>query len=108
MSTVLVTAGAIEYRGVQITETTGKDISGDTCAVALVPWGSTPVPGDFVSPDDIGHPSPSVVQLKMLISATTQSKGVTVAPGSTYSLWGKITDSPEVEPLKSPEQITIA
>lgn len=93
---VLVTAGAVKYVGGTITEVTGKDISGATYVMSL---GGKDYPGATWVPADVSQQGPTVATrtVKLKVSATLPA-GITV-PG-TYWVWCKITDAPEVEPLR--------
>jgi hypothetical protein len=88
---IYVTAGAQQYVGGTVTETTGKDISADTCMIGLSGSQNVP-PTTWVAPsvNTAGSTVASRV-LKLLITSTT-------TPG-TYYCWAQITDSPEVAPL---------
>lgn len=94
MATIYVSAGATEYAEILVTETTGKDISADAAVVALVPFGQTPLSTDFGPADTKTNPTTSSVLLGLLVDNT-------VTPGN-YSLWARLTDSPEIVPLKGP------
>lgn len=91
--TVRVTAGDQVYVGGTITETTGKDISGDTIVLALLPLGSKPDETTTgTAPDVDENPAPAQRVVKKLITDD-------VEPG-TYQLWARITDTPEREWLR--------
>lgn len=90
---VYVTGGASARRWVQITELNGLDISGDTVKVALLPLDQDPTTSDGVTPSATAHPSPDVFRAAITVDNT-------FAPG-VYRLFGKITDSPEVEWLEA-------
>jgi len=87
---VNVTAGAVEYVGAVLTETTGKDISGDTFDIGLGGWAPS-TPPDTWAAEPVVEASGSIATVKMLIDSGT-------AVGS-YSLWVRAHDTPEVVPL---------
>jgi len=88
-----VTAGDEVYAGGTITELSGKDISGDTIVLALLPLGSKPDETTTdTAPDVDESPAPAQRVVKMLITDD-------VEPGS-YQLWARITDNPEQEWLR--------
>jgi hypothetical protein len=94
--TIIVSAGAKRYVGGTITEKTGKDISGATFQISL---GSESLPGrTWLTPDSSvpGDTNASRI-VKYLVSSTTPS-GL-VRPG-TYWAWVRVTDTPEIEPLR--------
>ncbi len=100
---IIVTAGAVKYVGGTITETTGKDISADPFVMSL---GSDKNPGtDWVAPDaSVAGATNNIRTLKLLVSASLPA-GITV-PG-TYWVWAKVTDAPEVEPMRLQGPITV-
>lgn len=85
--TINVTAGGARYVGGTITETTGKDISADTVVMAL---GSDTTPGIWTTPD---------VKVAAVASVTVKLLVTNAVAVGTYWIWGRITDSPEVEPF---------
>lgn len=86
--TIAASIGAVEYTWpFTITETTGKDISGDAAQISL---GTYAAPGPWVT-GVVTRPTPASVVVKLLVSG--------VAPG-TYYVWGRVTDSPEVVPRR--------
>jgi hypothetical protein len=92
-ATVRVTAGDQVYVGGTITELTGKDISGDTIVLALLPLSTRPdADTTGTAPDVDESPTPAQRVVKMLITDTT-------AVGN-YQLWGRINDTPEREWLR--------
>lgn len=97
---IQLSADAVEYTHPRtVTETTGKDITNDLIAVSL---GTYEAPGAWVPPDKLSRPSASSVVVQLLVS---NSLGLTI--GSSYHLWVRVTDSPEVVPRRSPGRITI-
>jgi hypothetical protein len=94
--TVLASAGALKYVGGTVTEVTGKDISGATFALSL---GSATFPGATWYAPDVSEPGGAnhirVVKLKV---SSTLPAGLGI-PG-TYWCWVRITDAPEIEPLR--------
>lgn len=100
---IIATAGAVKYVGGTITETTGKDISADTFVMSL---GSDKNPGTtWVAPDQsVAGATNNIRTLKLLVSASLPT-GI-VVPG-TYWVWAKITDTPEVEPIRLQGPITV-
>lgn len=95
MRPVRLNAGAAEFRFVVLTEKDGKDISGDTCEVALVPVDRDPLDADFETPDsDVAQTVKSKRVLGKLIDDPAES------PSGEYYLWGRITDNPEIVPLR--------
>lgn len=97
--TVYVTAGGPEYCYPRtITETTGKDISGDPVTVGL--GGYNDPPASMVTPtvDEQGSTSASRV-VQLLIDNT-------VTPAN-YWLWVKVTDSPEAPIRRTDGRITV-
>lgn len=97
---VYVSAGGQEYRYILVTENTGKNITGDSAVLALLPSPNAPVTGTTgQAPDVTTNPTTSSVQLGMLVTSV-------VAPGE-YRLWAKLTDSPEIPWLPCPEVVTV-
>ena len=87
-------AGATKYVGGTVTETTGKDISGDAIVVGFGTADAPPAQTDGVAPtvDVPGATSASRV-VKLLVDSST--------PAQTGSwLWAWIADAPEVEPVR--------
>lgn len=88
--TIAVSNGATEYTWpVTVTETTGKDISGDTVQVSLGTYGA---PGTWTS-GVLTRPTASSATVKLLVTNT-------VTPG-TYYVWVKVSDSPEIVPRRA-------
>lgn len=94
---ILTSAGAAEYVGGTVSETSGKDISGATFKMSL---GSSTQPGPWVDPS-VSSPGAGNSQrvLKLLVSSTT--------PKGRYYVWARISDSPEVAPVKFPQEIVV-
>lgn len=95
---ILVSAGAVEYVGGTVTESTGKDIGTAVFELAL---GSRTNPGTWVAPStsQAGPLGPSQRVLKLLIDNTT--------PKGTYYCWARIQDTPETTTVRFPVQITV-
>lgn len=93
---ILVSAGAAKYVGGTVIEKTGKNISGATFQISL---GSEFQPGrTWLAPDvSIAGDNNSERIVKYLVTASTPS-GL-VVPG-TYWAWVRVTDTPEIEPLR--------
>lgn len=93
---VLATAGAVKHVGGTIREVTGKDISGATYQVSL---GSATDPGATWYAPDTNLQGASLAEriIKLKVSATLPA-GL-VIPG-TYWAWVRVTDAPEIEPLR--------
>jgi hypothetical protein len=92
MTTIWVSKGAAEYIGGTVTETTGADITEASFEIGL---SSTATPPDtFSTPDDVDNPTPSTATVKLLVDDSTE-------PG-TYTCWVRVTDNPEVLPLRIP------
>jgi hypothetical protein len=100
---IIVSAGAAKYVGGTVTETTGKDISGATFEISL---GSVDAPGrTWLTPDVSVQGSTTAERtIKLLVTATVPS-GIDW-PGTFYA-WVRITDTPEIEPLRVQGPITI-
>lgn len=82
-----VSAGAVEYVMVDVTEVEGKDISSDTVQLSL---GAFNAPGDWITPDLLEHTSSSSVRVGIIV-------GDTYTPDvGEYSVWVKIDDVPEI------------
>lgn len=91
---VIISSGAAVYVGGTVTETTGKDISADTFMISL---GSDQNPGTWLTPDvSIAGTSNAQRIVKLLVSPTVPAN---LAKG-TYWVWVKISDSPEIQPLR--------
>jgi len=90
---VIVSAGAEVLVGGTVTELTGKDITGAEFEVVL---GSETQPGTpWLTPnasEQGDSPAQRIVQL--LVNNTT--------PKGTYHLWVRVTDTPEILPLRFP------
>lgn len=86
---VYASAAGPALRSVVITENNGKDISGDTVQIALVPFGRDPVDADAKTPTvTLKDPEVlNVVTVSLLIDSS-------VTPG-TYKTWARIVDAPE-------------
>lgn len=99
---VAVTAGGVEFRYIVITETTGKDISGDTCVACIAPYGTVPDDEDFAAPDSVVFSDAnSVVTIGVLVSSTNATAG------QSYKVWGKPIDSPEIVPIAAPDSFPV-
>lgn len=84
-----VSGGAAEYTWpATVTETGGKDISGDAVQISLGTWDAPGVWKTAV----LDHPTPSTVTAKTLIDSS-------VTPG-VYFVRVKITDAPESVPRR--------
>lgn len=90
---VLVSAGAAVYVGGTVTEQTGKDISAATFEVAL---GSETTPATtWVAPTvSLVGTGNSQRIVKLLVTSST--------PKGVYTLWVRVTDSPELVPMPFP------
>jgi len=96
---IYVTQGKKRYVGGTITERFGKDISGATYTVAIGTSTDVPPTAGWAAPTvNTAGTSPSSRVLKVLIEATTQYAGAPIVPGR-YTIWGNITDNPEIEPI---------
>jgi hypothetical protein len=93
---VLASAGAVKYVGGTITEVTGKDISGATYVMSL---GSATYPGPTWYAADVSQQGPTTATRIVKLKITSTLPSGIVIPG-TYWVWCKITDAPEVEPLR--------
>jgi hypothetical protein len=91
---IIISAGAAVYVGGTITEVTGKDISADTYQISL---GSDTQPGTWLTPDvsTVGTSNAQHI-VKLLVSSSVPSG---LAKG-TYWVWVKISDTPEIQPLR--------
>jgi hypothetical protein len=89
---VLVSAGAAVLVGGTITEKTGKNISAATFELAL---GSETNPATWVTPtvNTVGTGNDQRV-VKLLVNSST--------PKGVYSLWVRVTDTPELIPMPFP------
>lgn len=88
---ISITAGAVEYVVVTVTETAGADI---TDAAVLVSLGSGTAPGEWRTPDVITRPDPASVVVSLLV-------GDTFLPvAGRYFAWVQITDAPEQVPVR--------
>lgn len=93
--TIAVSLGAVEYTWpVTITETNGKNITGDTVQISL---GTYDAPGTWQA-GVVQRPGNSTAVIQLLINNT-------VAAGS-YWVWVKVTDSPEIVPRRC-QRITV-
>lgn len=92
MQTIRVDAGAVEYTAPQtIDETTGKNISGDTVQMCLARLNTSPTV--WVTAVEDTPPNNSTRVVKMLVDGSV--------PGGVYTLWWRITDTPEVVPRRA-------
>lgn len=98
---VYVSSGAAEYRSMVITETAGVDIHTDAVMMALIPDDQdSPLDADWQAPDRTIHGvNTAVVTVSILVDDSFD-------PGK-YRRWAKITDSPEVAPLRGGHVIVI-
>jgi hypothetical protein len=90
---VRAASGGVEYTWpLTITETTGKDISGDLIQLSL---GRPTHPGTWTAPDlDTTSASKASRTVQLLITAEP------ARPSGIYYLWSRITDSPEIAPRR--------
>lgn len=93
---VLATAGAVKYVGGTVTEVTGKDITAATYVMSL---GSATYPGATWVPADVSQQGATVSERIVKLKVSSSLPAGIVIPG-TYWAWVKITDSPEIEPLR--------
>jgi hypothetical protein len=100
--TIRSSTGGTKYLSAVVTETTGKTITSDTFQVALTLEGANPV--TWQSPDVTQTVTTSSVRVKLLVGAT----GTLNPAAGAYYLWVKVTDTPEIEPIRIDERITIA
>ena len=93
--------GALEYTlPVYLTEKTGKNISLDVVRISL---GTAAAPGAWLTPDIVTHPLISKVGAQLLVGP-----GGSVQPDpDDYYVWLKITDDPEIVPVRMPLRVTI-
>lgn len=98
MSTIVVHAssGAVKYVGGTIREVTGKDISGATFAVSM---GSYNDPGSTWWAPDVSEQGASLAERVVKLRVSSSVPSGLVIPG-TYWCWVRITDAPEIEPLR--------
>ena len=97
-----LTDGATEYTfPVTITETTGKDISGDSIVVS---FGTANQAGTWFTPDVLTRPTVSSAVVQVLVGAGTPNGALSAG---SYFLWWKVTDTPEVVPRRSPLKIVV-
>lgn len=94
---ILVSAGAAEYVGGTITETTGKDIS---AAVFMMSLGSASNPGAWVAPSTSTAGATVASRVVQLLVNNTTARG-------TYYAWVRVTDAPEVAPVRFPTEIVV-
>lgn len=99
MREIRTSSGAIQYLAVLLTETSGKNISGDTYELSL---GAYDTPGTWFAPT-VEIVTTSQVRVKALVGA---GQTINPAPG-TYWLWYRVTDTPEVDPERVDERIVI-
>lgn len=98
--TIRSSAGGKRYLTATITETTGKDITGDTYVVSL---------GSYTAPGTWTAATPTTVTTSQVKVAVLVGSGGTLDPtAGDYWLWVKVADNPEVEPIRIDERITIA
>lgn len=95
-TTVLASAGAVKYVGGTIRETTGKDISGGTFEVSL---GSATDPGATWYVPDVSTAGANLAERVVKLKVSASLPAGLVWPG-TYWAWVRITDAPEIEPLR--------
>jgi hypothetical protein len=95
---LVISSLSVEYVHVPVAQTSsGVDIdpTGDIVAMALVPQGTTPAPGDFKTGTWLQDVSTiPVTHLARLLVGPTPGV-LTLAPG-LFDCWLKITDNPEV------------
>lgn len=87
---ILTSAGGAAYVGGTITEVTGKDISGGTFQISL---GSANDPGPWESPDVSTQGATTAIRTVKLLVDNTYPKG-------TYYAWVRVTDVPEILPMR--------
>jgi hypothetical protein len=93
--TVFVSAGAAKYVGAKISDKNGDDISADPVSMSL---GTYTTPGTWVTPSvDTPQTDTSTRIVKLLVNSST--------PLGAYYLWVRITDNPEIEPLRAQKVI---
>jgi hypothetical protein len=91
-------AGAAEFTWTTtISETTGKDISGDAVTVCL---GTYTVPGLFVTPDVISRPTVSTAVVQLLVGGNGHAGTPYKPSAGTYWVWVFLPDSPEQVPRR--------
>jgi hypothetical protein len=111
---IYVSSGFKRLVGGTITEITGKDISADTFTIALGSSGTTPPSSGWVTPttNTIGAGLPLPNQYGVAIPAVAQRIVLLLVDNATslgtYHVWGKIPDSPEIEPVWLAGPITVA
>jgi hypothetical protein len=86
----LRSAGGGAYGGGTTTPTTGKDISGATFQISL---GSADNPGPWESPDVSTQGATTAIRTVKLLVDNTYPKG-------TYYAWVRVTDVPEILPMR--------
>lgn len=104
---IYITAGAKEYIGGTVLEKNSKDLTSDTFEVGLSSTSSAPT--TWIAPDvsTVGI-APIVVDgvtisvnaqriLNLLVSSSLPT-GSPLVSGSTYSIWARIHDAPEIAP----------
>lgn len=95
--------GSTQFVPIELTETTGKDVSGANVTVAFLPEGSKPDNTTvWLAPDSITHPTLSTMLVRVMIG-----------PGSLnldkgrWRPWVKIQDSTETPWIASSESVLI-
>jgi len=97
MTTIYISAGAIQYVGGTVTEITGKDITLDLIDIGLSTSTLTP-PTDWLTPDvKIQGATVADAVVKLLVSSTLPTTSPVVS-GSHYYCWVRLHDTPEVTP----------
>jgi hypothetical protein len=96
--TINITAGGIEYVIFDLAETSGADITG---AVVQVSLGDDAAPGAWLTPDSVTHPTSSTATVKLLVG------GAYVPTVGRHYGWVRLTDSPEVVPVRCGTSIVI-
>lgn len=95
---VIVSAGAAVMVGGTITETNGKNLAAATFEVVL---GSETQPGTaWLAPNvSVQGATPAERVVQLLVSGTT--------PKGTYHLWARVTDTPEILPMRFPNYLIV-
>lgn len=98
--TIPVSLGAVEYLVVDVTEVNGLAVTASEMRMAL---GAHDDPGAWQTPDVATNPTASTAQLSLLIGEAHY-----LPPGGPRLWpWVRISDDPEVVPVRLPNSITI-
>lgn len=95
--------GSTQFVPIELTETTGKDVSTAAVTVAFLTEASKPDGSTvWITPDSIDRPTPSSMVVYVLIgpAAVNLDKG-------RWRPWLKITDAPETPWIPSSESVLI-